>query len=347
MVLLIANPNTSHIFFQGAHFLCIYEWIRLIPATDSSSIRHLSNGSNGSRVESTEKKKNVNNDKARTTESITMTASTAPAMTMFTIASLYTVYVPDQLTSAYISIVAAFLYLSSYVHANNADPESKAIIQNTCRHGLHGLLYLSLSFHHLIALSYNSFSHTIFFLLVVWNCDTGALIAGRVGKMIFSSKDVVGDLMRRFKTGRWIVKFVKSISPSKSMTGFLGGIALGTWTACSLPEFMVKIYVLVKQVDILNSWDIGKFLQVDVPQIKLGLFDFDNLWIIGSVANKRFIVGFILSLCAIAGDLVESAVKRQAGKKDSGKMLPGHGGILDRFDSSFLAIGAYICFIQA
>lgn len=92
-------------------------------------------------------------------------------------------------------------------------------------------------------------------------------------------------------------KLCPNISPGKTVEGALGGITAGTLAA-------VVVGVLL------------------LPEI-----------------NPLFLIitAFTLSLFSIMGDLVESIAKRAAGVKDSGTLLFGHGGVLDRIDSMLIA----------
>ena len=56
--------------------------------------------------------------------------------------------------------------------------------------------------------------------------------------------------------------------------------------------------------------------------------------------------GVVLGCIAQSGDLLESAVKRRAGVKDSGTIIPGHGGLLDRFDGYLLVLPAALAYIS-
>ncbi len=148
--------------------------------------------------------------------------------------------------------------------------------------------YLSSAFIFIILIAnyYEAFNPNILLgaFILVWVNDSFAYLIGKnLGKQ----------------------KLFPSISPKKTVEGFLGGL----FFAC------------------ISSYFIAKYTNT------LGF-------------TQWLILAIIVSVFGTFGDLIESKYKRQAGVKDSGVIMPGHGGLLDRLDSIIFAAPFIYLFLR-
>ncbi|WP_421791528.1 phosphatidate cytidylyltransferase [Hyphobacterium sp.] len=141
--------------------------------------------------------------------------------------------------------------------------------------GAFGIVYVALAVSALASIrALNGFNAAVFILLIVWAADSAAYFAGT-----------------------WLrgPKLWPSVSPNKTWTGLIAGLAGGSAAAWGF-----------------SQWQ-------DLP------------------VGGTILMGLILSLAAIGGDLAMSGFKRMFGVKDTGEIIPGHGGVLDRVDALMAA----------
>ena len=134
-----------------------------------------------------------------------------------------------------------------------------------------------------------------------------------------------------------------------AMVLFIPQLLVGEWSGLAMLAFIGIIWVndifaylvgvtlgkhrLCERISPKKSWEgfFGGLIGAVGASVLFGHLFGGNLLVWGGL-------GLVTALAGVAGDLVESLMKREVGVKDSGAMMPGHGGFLDRFDALFLAV---------
>lgn len=129
------------------------------------------------------------------------------------------------------------------------------------------------------------------------------------GVLMIMIGTIVASDSGQYYTGRAFGrhKLAPITSPKKTVEGAIGGLIVGSGAAVLLGRF----------------WPIG----------------------LSDIAMAG--AGLAMTVAGIAGDLFESHLKRRAGVKDSGHLIPGHGGILDRIDSWLFAAPVFWLILRA
>jgi phosphatidate cytidylyltransferase len=168
-----------------------------------------------------------------------------------------------------------------------------------------GVVYIGGSLSLLVALRADEAENVliIFTLLVVWGGDIAAYYGGRA-------------------VGRH--KLAPAVSPNKTWEGAIASAIASVAIAAAVLHFSPQIRTYYMNWYLLS----GHWLSAS-PSRTPGN---------GPPLVHALVLGLLTNIAAQFGDLFESALKRGAGVKDSGTLLPGHGGILDRIDALLFAI---------
>jgi len=157
--------------------------------------------------------------------------------------------------------------------------------------------------------------------------------------LLTAQSDRLGEDMRLFGMGQWMLLWLllfvwvlKLLHGVENGLGFISGACLGVWGADVAAYFVGravggrKLCPAVSPGKTLSGFIGGLLFGVSVAA---GFW----LWTLPISPAFSFLLALLLVLAGVVGDLAESALKRAVGAKDSGSLLPGHGGLLDRIDA--------------
>ena len=124
----------------------------------------------------------------------------------------------------------------------------------------------------------------------------------------------------QFPNGLYTILYAVILVSTMDIFAYLGGKLFGKR----------KIIPTISKGKTIEGTFIGLASTIFISYFIKDLMNFNVIY--------SLIYGFFIGILAFSGDLLESAFKRKIGVKDSGKLIPGHGGLMDRFDGYFLVI---------
>ena len=136
-------------------------------------------------------------------------------------------------------------------------------------------------------------------------------------------------LIRKLESGDLLIFFVLIVTWAADIGGYYIGASMGRRPIA--PRLSPK--------KTIEGFIAGMIFSVILAIVS-------HLWFLSSLSIQDcIIIGIVLACVGLVGDLAESAFKRSAGVKDSGSLIPGHGGVLDRIDSLLLTAPAFYYYI--
>jgi phosphatidate cytidylyltransferase len=130
----------------------------------------------------------------------------------------------------------------------------------------------------------------------------------------------IASLYAIHQAGPWVLAFLLTIVWLGDIVAFYVGTAWGTRK-------------LAPRVSPNKTWvgAVGGFCAA------VTVAAFWSIWRLGTLSGEILVLAALTAVAAQLGDLIESLIKRTVGVKDSGALLPGHGGMFDRLDALLLA----------
>ncbi len=173
---------------------------------------------------------------------------------------------------------------------------------------------------------------TAWFAAIIWLINPEAAIPGWVrlalGVVILITGWAAVVILHQQEYGNWLVLMLFALVVAADVGAYFAGRQFGRKK-------------LAPRISPGKTWaGVGGGLLCALPVALVGAGLLPVTGFLGFV-----VIGLVTVLFSVVGDLVESLLKRHAGVKDSGELLPGHGGVLDRADSLLAAAPVFLILV--